>query len=395
VTAVQISERAPTLADRRAEAAAQLVAPLTTERAARDSGQVRAMRYEDIPAVAALRQQVFRRTERASPRELASYLDQIFFQSPAGDHPARDSLVYEDGAGRLAGFLGVIPRQMHFGTRTLQVRVGTQLMVAPEAPGLVGRRLTRALCDGPQDLILSDTANDAARRLWESIGGHVAVSHSFSWYRALQPLRLRARGAATSIGTRVASLAARPLISLADAILTMRAGVRPVPEASDRVSDLVIERDLSALTSVLAHWQLRPLYSATSLQWTLEQVERKRGCGPLRARIIRDAAERGVGWFIYCGARGDLAQVVQIGARKHETSRVLAHLFADGHARGVVGMTGRLDPAAAPALTAAGAWFTHEGPWVLAHARDRTILSAFETGRAFVSRLDGEWWLGF
>jgi hypothetical protein len=365
------------------------------ERGDRDSGQVRAMRREDIPAIVSLRQQVFRRTERSSPRELAAYLEQIFFNSPAGASPARESLVYQDRAGRLSGFLGVIPRRMYLGTRALHVRIGTQLMVAPEAPGLVGRRLTRALCDGAQDLVLADTANDAARRIWESVGGHVAVAHSFSWYRPLRPLRFASSRAARSLPARVLGVAGRPLLMLADAVLTARASARPAPDASDLVDEIDIDRDLPLMQAILGQWELRPAYAPESFRWTLEQVSRKRGCGPVHGRMIRDNDARPVGWFIYCGARGAVGQVVQIGARKHDYPRVIARLLADAHSRGVLAMTGRLEPAAAPALTAAGATFLHEGPWVLAHAREQEIISAIESARAFVSRLDGEWWLSF
>src|SRR5439155_1350934 len=72
-----------------------------------------------------------------------------------------------------------------------------------------------------QDLSLSDTANDAARLLWESLGGSVSVTHSLSWTRALRPCRHYAsRASSGGPARRAAWLAARPVLAVADALAT-------------------------------------------------------------------------------------------------------------------------------------------------------------------------------
>jgi len=48
-----------------------------------------------------------------------------------------------------------------------------------------------------------------------------------------------------------------------------------------------------------------------------------------------------------------------------------------------------------PELAALGCGFGRDGPWVLIHSRRPEILPAVERGDAFLSRLDGEWWLSF
>jgi len=47
------------------------------------------------------------------------------------------------------------------------------------------------------------------------------------------------------------------------------------------------------------------------------------------------------------------------------------------------------------ALSDRRCWFRQEGTWTLVHSRHRDILSAVHQGDAFLSRLDGEWWLRF
>src|SRR5439155_1097840 len=127
-------------------------------------------------------------SERDSPDRLAHYLEQIFCRHPWADEELT-SLVYEDERGRVAGFLGIIPRPLRFQGEPVRAAVATQLMVAPERRGLVGRRLMRTFLTGPQDLSLSDTANEVGRRLWESLGGSVSLIHSLAWTRTLRPCR--------------------------------------------------------------------------------------------------------------------------------------------------------------------------------------------------------------
>lgn len=364
--------------------------------AARETtGIIRSLRREDIPALVALRQRVFHHSERRTPAELAAYVDRLFFGSPASGASARDSFVYADAAGRLAGFLGVFTRRMHFGNRTIRAAIGTQLMVAPETQGLVGRRLTRALMDLPHELVISDSANDNARRVWEAAGGLVATSYSFSWSLALRPLRHASLSATTGLATRAFFYCARPAIGMGDALLSMRAKSRPRPDPGECAVPLDPRRDLSAMHGMMQQWALHPAYTPDQLEWTLGEIEAKAGIGDLHGCLVQDARRRPLGWYFYAGAAGGTGTVIQLGARKHAFGRVLAHLAADAHRRGLSGITGRLDPRSAPELSALGARLAHEGPWVLIRARGPEVRTAIEGGEAFLSRLDGEWWLAF
>lgn len=358
-------------------------------------GVVRPMKREDIPAIVALRRQMFHLSEQESPVALAAYFDHIFFGSPAGGGSARDSFVFEDESGRLGGFLGVITHRMVLGNRSIRVGVGTQLMVSPHTHGLVGRRLTRALFDLRHDLIFSDAANDAGRRVWELVGGDTSMSYSLSWYRPLRPLRFATMRASLGIMTRGLLRLARPLIALTDSALALRERARPRVEPTDITLDLVPRRDLAEIHGVLGHWKLRPAYTPEQLEWMLDQVGAKGSCGPVRARLVRDERSRPLGFFAYAGEPGSIGQVIFMGARKHSYSRVLAQLLHDAHARGLVGLEGRMEPSAASDLAKAGAYFAHKGPWAVFRARDPELRSAIETGGAFLSRLEGEWWLSF
>src|SRR5712671_2332950 len=89
-------------------------------------GGVRAFIRADIPSVVTLRRRLFNRSEQSSAGDLALYLDRLFFSGVIADARV-PSLVYADDRGEIGGFLGVVPRQMLFGGRSLRVAVGTQL----------------------------------------------------------------------------------------------------------------------------------------------------------------------------------------------------------------------------------------------------------------------------
>src|SRR5205807_3955607 len=138
--------------------------------------------------------------------------------------------------------------------------VATQLMVAPGIHGLAALRLAHAFLVGRQDLSLSDTANDAARRLWEAVGGSTSYVHSLQWHFALRPV-----GAATSAdaGSRVMRLAARGLRrlwDLADFAITAVSKSdhrRPPPGEAVVVSPKVL---VPHVPEVLSWCPLRPVY---------------------------------------------------------------------------------------------------------------------------------------
>ena len=59
----------------------------------------------------------------------------------------------------------------------------------------------------------------------------------------------------------------------------------------------------------------------------------------------------------------------------------------------MVSLEGRTEPLFFDALSSGGATFRREDPWVLVHASQPRLLAAVQGGDAFITRLDGEWWL--
>ncbi|HEU5358565.1 MAG TPA: GNAT family N-acetyltransferase [Gemmatimonadales bacterium] len=354
---------------------------------------VRSFRAADIPEVVALRRRVFRYSERNTDAALTEYFERMFCR-PRSAVDGLPSLVHVDGQGRVLGFLGVFPRQMRFRDERILVAVATQLMVAPESRGLAGRALVRAFLRGPQDLSFSDTANDAARRLWVSLGANVSPAPSLSWTQVLRPWRhLGAEASHDGAGlvVRAALYAARPLLSVADLLLTRRPSARPVAltEPFDPTRVAAVAED------VLGGYGLRPVYDAETLAWLLAQAAEKREYGTLDGRIVRGDDGSVAGWFLYYRNRTGMSQVLQVAAQPRDRGLVLDAMLEHARQHGVVALAGPLDPGTIHEAAIRRSTLRHEGPWVLFSSQRRDLMQAIAGGDAYLSRLEGEWWMSF
>ncbi len=356
-------------------------------------GHVRPFRPDDLPDVVGLRRRLFRFTERPSPAELADYCERMFCANPWLDDEL-PSLVYEDQRGQVVGFLGVLPRRMTFQDESIRVAIGTQLMVSPEARGLAGWRLVRAFIAGPQDLSLSDLGNDAVRLLWENLGGSVSVAHSVTWEKALRPYRLAVSRLGSGTLVRGAALAAQPLVALGDALAAAWPGAHDRPAGGDTVP-LAPAALAAAADELLRSFALRPDYHDESLAWLLGQAAEKHQYGELVGGLVRQSDGAVAGWFLHYVEPGRTSQVLQLAGRPSGRALVLAHLLEDARRRGAIALAGRLEPAWLLELAAQGCTLRDDGPWVLYAARRPELADAIERGDAFLSRLDGEWWLSF
>ena len=251
--------------------------------------------------------------------------------------PELPSWIAEDADG-MAGFFGVLPRRMVYGDLTLRVAVSCQFMVDPQKRrSLAAVELMRRYFAGPQDLSISDGANDATRALWEAAGGAASALHNVHWVRLLRPA-----GGLVSLAGQVApglAAVAAPVAALADACIP-----RGAPRASPwREEDLDAPALASALQEHRGVFTLRPFYDKPSLEWLLEQARAKQRHGVLQGCVLRDEARRVVGWFLYY-LSSSMSQVLQLGARRERLPAVLDRLFEHARARGAVAIQGRLEP---------------------------------------------------
>lgn len=365
--------------------------------ASRRTGEVRPFVEKDIPHVARLHRSIFRpaRRDSAGLDAYHAYFTRVFLHNPSR-LASLPSLVYQEDDGRIAGFLGVVPRRMTMNGQRLLAAISSQFVVDPSSRvGLVAVRLAKAFLEGPQDLSIADEANDTARRIWEGLGGTTSLLHSMYWTRPLRPARL-IRTWLRNHGTPapLAALAA-PLTALADTIaVRMASGHRCSTAPRGSADDFRNETFLQHLPRLVGAGSLRAEYDDRAFHWLMERAGQRGAGGRLHAAVIRNE-EMILGWYIYHLDRDRVANVLQIGATSSSIQDVLDHLFHQAGRQRAVAVTGRLEPRFLQALSDNYCFLHRRGPWMLVHAKRRELVRCFQNDNAFFSRLDGEWCLGF
>jgi hypothetical protein len=361
-------------------------------------GYIRTFVESDIPEVARLHRTIFKTEDSTDPAWLDSYytyFTRVFLENPSQD-TLLPSLVYEEDAEGVVGFLGVVPRRMTMNGRRVQAAIGSQFVVAQTGhAGHISLQLAEAFLRGPQDLSICDEATDLSRKIWEGLGGTTSLLHSLYWTRPLRPGRLALSLLRDRPRLVPLAVAAKPLARLVDEIATRVPQNHLFELGSDlSAGDDLIESVLTCLPTLVGARSLRVDYDAPTFRWLLERARQKKGSGSLHAAVVKDG-DRIVGWYVYHLERDQIATVLQVAAETDAVRTVLDQLFWQAGHHGAIAVTGRAEPRYLQDLSESYCLFHRRGPWVLLNARQQALLRSFETGDAWFSRLDGEWCLGF
>lgn len=357
---------------------------------------VRDCRRSDVREVADLWVRVFRRSTTPASERLVNYIDEMFFCTPWYD-PAYPSYVFENSAKRIVGFIGVHARPMWFENERIMSGVGTQFCVDTTMVQPVGAlHLLKAVFGGPCDLVFTDGSTDRSRRLWHSLGAQIAFTYSLDWVRVLQPLGHAVDRARRSGRFSTAAALVSPFAPVIDRLAARvgRSPFRVTPPTGDRVEGST-ESLYDCLSRVEPRRTLRPIYDLTSLAWVLAKAKEAVRQGTLRTSIVRARAGDVLGWYVFYLKPGGTSTVVQLGCRPHGASHVLNHLFDEARQGGSTAVTGQVQPDLMLNLAQARASFTCKSRGVIIQSKRPEITAAIQRGDAFLSRLEGEWWLNF
>jgi hypothetical protein len=357
---------------------------------------IRPLERSDLPQVTDLYEHVARSGARKAPPGLRAYFEETFLDYPGAD-PEIPSLVYVDGDGRIAGFLGSSVRKLVFDGRKIRLGISGQLVTEPDVrTKAAGAFLMKEYMNGPQDLTLTDTASDTVRRIWEGLGGETSQLACVGWFRLFRPWRFAGELFSRRRGRNELPRAARPVSAALDAASTAvarRALRAPEPEgASEELTPKALAEHVRAVAS---SFRLRPDYGEDGFAaWLLHALAAVKTRGELVARLVRGADGNVRGWYVYYLRPGGIAQVIQLAGNEREIGDTIDHLFRDARSRGASGVQGRVEAHLRDALSQRRSVFHASGYLALLHSRDAELLHAIQSGRALLTRLEGEWWMG-
>lgn len=359
---------------------------------------IRPLRPEDIGELAQLFQNTFRDPSLAPPPTLVEYLRRLYLEMP-GFEPEVQSLVHEDDAGAITGFIGVNVLRMQYGERTLHAAICGPFMVKDrETDPMTGARLLKAFLAGPQDLSLSELANEVSTRMWSSLRGVTLPSYSLDWIRILRPASFMVDVAGGVVKPlRLAAPLARGFDRLFCGRMTpdrLRwAGVPAVWPLPSGLSVSRIDRvQFATLFEPLTrHYSLRPDWREQQFAAILTDAERKSDYGEAVFCQVATPSGAVVGAFLYHLKPGGVARVLQLLARPGQAGAVIDCLIGDAASRGAVGLRGRIQPALMEAMLGRRIGFTHLVSTVV-HSRDASLVEACRNGGIFYNGLAGESW---
>src|SRR5690606_24789128 len=155
-------------------------------------------------------------------------------------------------------------------------------------------------------------------------------------------------------------------------------------------------RLLELYAQFMKGYVLAPDYTAEALDWLIADLGSQLSRGEvLRMMEVRDAQARTIGWFICVRSNSGVAQVVQLGGRPDRIPAVLDALVHQAELDDGLCVAGRMQPEYLPSLGSGPMHLSREGPWVVACSRDPAVQTAIHAGTAWLSRLEGEWWMNF
>ncbi len=365
---------------------------------------IRAVERKDIPAVCRLYERVFRSGTVDLPPQLLGYFERTLFDCPWAD-PSIPTLVYEDSNGEIVGFIGSHVRRLRMDGRPIRMACSGPLVAAPEVRHRgVGALLLRRYLAGPQDITITDGATDTVRRIEVGLGGQALAHASIAWTKVFRP------GAASAswmshhdrwpmlarlvgLGAPILDAAARVLDAAAPGRLRRRAGLVP-PQPNAEAAPLTVDALLEQLGNAAGTLRVHPDYDAEYLHWLFSELEAVDVRGVPVRHLVYDRSGRVAGWYVYFLAPGGIGQVLQVAAPNGNPDLVLDHLFWHAANGGAAAVQGRLEPVLLGPLR--NHWcLLSRSQLALVHTEDQLLLGLLGSPKSLLTRLEGEWWMGY
>jgi hypothetical protein len=350
---------------------------------------IRRLEHEDLPVLAALYAELDRRDPALPAPGYVEFFRRTLLEPPLAD-PEIPSLVYDDPSDGVVGVIGSHPRRFRFGEEPLRLACSGPLIVHPgHRPRGLGALMLRRYAAGPQEMTFNDRSVDSVHTMWRLLGADTDAAASIGWRRVLAP----AGAALSTFSRRLPGRRRAPGAAAASGLDAVAGrGYRPPLPVSGRAEPLGNEALLDLHSRLRRQFPLRPSYDKEFLAALFAAMESVVLGERLVRRLVRAEDDRPLGAYVMSVAEQGTAHVLDITAAYDDAGLVLDHAIHDAAGAGAVEVSGRVEPALLPHL-APRKCRLERTDWVTVKSGDPQLVNAVLSGRALLSRMDGEWWM--
>jgi hypothetical protein len=184
----------------------------------------------------------------------------------------------------------------------------------------------------------------------------------------------------------------KPISQLID-VLSARIGPFRLSQGPELFEKELSDKELlTCLSQLPASTSLRPIYDEYSLNWLVAVLREKKTLGNLRKVAVYGSKHELIGWYIYYLHAHAVSTVLHINAAPGRLDHVFRHLCRHAWQGDSIALTGRLEPQFTKEFSR-NLCLLHWRSWMLAHSRNPSLLAAIDSGNAFFTALEGEWWI--
>lgn len=349
---------------------------------------IRPLEHEDLPVVAALYAEMDMRDPSLPAPGYVEFFRRTLLEPPLAD-PEIPSLVYDDPGDGVVGVIGSHPRRYLHGDQPVRLACSGPLIVHPRhRPRGLGALLLRRYAGGPQEMTFNDRSVDGVHTMWRLLGADTDATASIGWRRILAP----AGAALGTIARRLPGRRRRGDVWAAGFDAVAGRGFRPPPPISGAAEPLGSEPLIDLFPRLRRQFTLCPAYDDGFLEALFGAMASTVLGDRLLRRLVRAEDGRPLGAYVMSLAAGGTAHVLDLTAAYDDAGLVLDHAIHDAASAGAVEVSGRVEPALLPHLQPRKCRL-ERADWVTVKSRDPLLVNAVLSGKALLSRMDGEWWM--
>ncbi len=350
--------------------------------------------FNDIDELVTLSQQFFPKSREYSHQENRKRVLDLYFDNENLNKDCAP-LVCKTELGQIIGFLGVNYSTFLFKERYLRVANCHHLFATDLGrKQMVPLRLLQHFLAGPQDLSFADGSSNSTRLLWDRLGGEPVLCESVYFNIPLRPISFITRIILKQKINQPITTLIRGFAKYFDWVGSSLGGHLFYKEPpKHKLEELTVGIMIDLMHRIQSNFQLFPHYTEQYLSNQFYLLENETRFGTLKKIVILDATSVAIGWFIYFAQKDGICEVIQaVSLPGYETDLYIA-LSWHAQSQGGVELSGRLMQNQFQTPFTTKSISLPARMWTLIKCDDLALKHSIQSGRAFLTRLDGDLWV--